>query len=561
MGVNLHVDLETLQLIQGPGQRSAFASLRFKRGDSALLRVVFLENGITPVTIGNPSELEIQIGIKPRNQFDHAYLAQSSVWTMPVAGDETPTYECELSLNTLEINTALNIGSATADELPEITLMGEITFREGTGEPTSTRTFIVVVENDVNRGTEGIPIEANPAYPAPGNIEILANKGIANGYAPLNADGKVPATHITLTTGATGATGSTGATGAAGPNSVTTATSTNLTGFISGNGTTVSGATAESQSNIPNTLVQRNEQGGGVIFSGTSGTGATITSASSVGAVIMSGSDVGAKISSGSGMGAILMSGSNIGAVIASSSSTGAAISSGSGIHLNVGNGKLVVANNGDLSFVGGMTLKTNVGNNLLFRSSNLNLTGTNNTGFGASVMSNISSGSFNVGVGAASLQNLTTGNSNVALGMEALQNLTTVGQNSALGNGSLRFVTTGAGNTGIGFRAGHANVPGQQENLTQGKNNTLLGNSAGVSSPIRNQSIALGYRATTQSDGELAIGAASAAIKGGTTGAAYNSTSHGITHTVTAPANPSTPVGWLDARINGTLVKIPLYQ
>lgn len=241
MGVNLHVDLETLQLIQGPGQRNAFASLRFKRGDAALLRVVFLENGITPVTIGNPSELEIQIGIKPRNQFDQPFIAQSSIWTMPVAGDETPTYECELSLNTLEINTALNIGSATADELPEITLMGEITFREGTGEPTSTRTFIVVVENDVNRGTEGIPIEANPAYPAPANIEILANKGIANGYAPLNADGKVPATHITLTTGA------------AGPNTITTATTTPLVGFLKGNGTTV---VASNNELVPNSRLE-----------------------------------------------------------------------------------------------------------------------------------------------------------------------------------------------------------------------------------------------------------------------------------------------------------------
>ena len=35
--------------------------------------------------------------------------------------------------------------------------MGEITWREGAGEPTSTRTFTVVVENDVNRGTEGVP--------------------------------------------------------------------------------------------------------------------------------------------------------------------------------------------------------------------------------------------------------------------------------------------------------------------------------------------------------------------------------------------------------------------
>ena len=152
MGVNLHVDLETLQLIQGPGQRSAVAALRFKRGDAARLRVVFLESGVTPVTIGDPDELEIQIGIKPRNQFDHSYLAHCVDWSMPSEGDDSPTYECFLSFNTLQLNSALNIGSATDDELPEITLMGEITWREGMGEPTSTRTFLVVVENDVGSG-------------------------------------------------------------------------------------------------------------------------------------------------------------------------------------------------------------------------------------------------------------------------------------------------------------------------------------------------------------------------------------------------------------------------
>ena len=196
MVVNLHIDLETLQLIQGPGLRSAVSSLRFKRGDAARLRVVFLESGITPVTIGNPSGLEIQIGIKPRNQFDHSYLAHSTDWSMPAEGDDTPTYECELSLNTQQLNTALNVGSATADELAEITLMGEITWREGNGEPTSTRTFLVVVENDVNRGDEGAPTDANPVYPPPQGIEMKVNKGAANGYAPLGAGGQVPYVNI-----------------------------------------------------------------------------------------------------------------------------------------------------------------------------------------------------------------------------------------------------------------------------------------------------------------------------------------------------------------------------
>ena len=174
MGVKLHVDLETLQLIQGPGQRSAVNSLRFKRGDAARLHVVFLENGVTPVTIGDPDTLEIQIGIKPRNQFDRSYLVHSADWTMPSGGDDTPTYGCAVNFNTQQLNSALNIGSPTAEELPEITLMGEITWREGTGEPTSTRTFLVVIENDVNRGDEGVPTDADPPYPAPDLIALLS---------------------------------------------------------------------------------------------------------------------------------------------------------------------------------------------------------------------------------------------------------------------------------------------------------------------------------------------------------------------------------------------------
>ncbi|MFZ9937893.1 MAG: hypothetical protein ACO3JG_12680 [Luteolibacter sp.] len=177
MGVKLHVDLETLQLIQGPGQRSAVSSLRFKRGDLAKLQVVFLENGITPVTIGDAGTLEIQIGIKPRNQYDRSYLVHSGDWSMPSEGDDTPAYGCSLSFNTLQLNAALNVGSPTAEELPEVTLMGEITWCEDAGEPTSTRTFIVVVENDVNRGDEGMPTDANPPYPPPSAFVMKSDEG------------------------------------------------------------------------------------------------------------------------------------------------------------------------------------------------------------------------------------------------------------------------------------------------------------------------------------------------------------------------------------------------
>ena len=349
MGVNLHVDLETLQLIQGPGQRSAVAALRFKRGDAARLQVVFLQNGLTPVTIGDPDELEIQIGIKPRNQFDHSYLAHCVDWSMPSEGDDTPTYECFLSFNTLQLNSALNVGSESSEELSEITLMGEITWREGMGEPSSTRTFLVVVENDVNRGTEGAPDDANPVYPPPQGIEMIANKGIANGYAPLDANGKVPTIHVPGTTTAT-----------------------------------------------PETLVQRDALGGGVSFGGgcvftdprVGGQNVTIISTggsndfdgdatalsisatgTGTGASISTsgGSGVGAFITSSSGAGALVQSSTGTGAIISSYSGTGAAISSLIGPHLNVGIGKFVVTNNGNASFTGNVTapnLATNNGSN-----------------------------------------------------------------------------------------------------------------------------------------------------------------------------------------------------
>ena len=173
--MRLHVDLETLQLIEGPGFRNPVASLRFKRGDGARLEVVFLENGTTPVAIGDPALLELRFGVKPRGRYESGYLAHTASWTLPAEGAENPVYRCSPSFNTVELDAALGVGSLAGPELAELTLMGEVTWREGSGEPTSTRTFLVVVENDVNRGTEGVPGSACPAYPAPGQLALRSD--------------------------------------------------------------------------------------------------------------------------------------------------------------------------------------------------------------------------------------------------------------------------------------------------------------------------------------------------------------------------------------------------
>ena len=168
--MKLYVDLETLELIEGPGFRNPVTSLRFKRGDAAKLVVAFLANGSTHESIGDPATLELRFGVKPRNRYDVGYLVHTADWTMPDPEADSPVYQCSPSFNTTELDSALQVGSSTGTELSEITLMGEITWREGVGSPTSTRTFIVVVENDVNRGTEGVPTSAEPSYPAPESL-------------------------------------------------------------------------------------------------------------------------------------------------------------------------------------------------------------------------------------------------------------------------------------------------------------------------------------------------------------------------------------------------------
>jgi hypothetical protein len=191
--VKLYVDLETLQLIEGPGFRSQVSALRFKRGDACPLELSFLKDGSTRVHMGDPSQLQIQFGLKPRLRYDVGYLVSATDWQLPATDAEAPVYLCQANFNTSELDSALGLGRTTGTELDEIILMGEISWNLSGELPTSTRTFQVVVENDVNRGNEGVPVSASPPYPSAHLIETRSSKGIANGYAPLDAGGKIPA--------------------------------------------------------------------------------------------------------------------------------------------------------------------------------------------------------------------------------------------------------------------------------------------------------------------------------------------------------------------------------
>jgi hypothetical protein len=594
MGVNLHVDLETLQLIQGPGQRSAVAALRFKRGDVARLQVVFLENGLTPVAIGNSNALEIQIGIKPRNQFDRSYLTQSTVWSMPAEGDDTPSYECVLGLNTLQLNSALNIDSPTAEELSEITLMGEITWREGTGEPTSTRTFLVVVENDVNRGTEGVPINADPAYPAPQNI-ALANLVVRHDIAQLLGlpaklqarqnigaddfvtkpllltaspvkDSAVSISNVTLYAAGAGtpAIQNTGVLHlvSVDPDGRRIYTSSgyieptgyrfdqNLPGEFSILTNLTSGANADFDS--------FDDLESWIWPAGVTPTVNEVPEASTIGQfAIVNETDL----------------------FIASSlaPTTWDPVKPTLAKELleiahSYGADRIVAPYSPNLTVqtyslpgrTGTLALNDGVG---LGRSGATNLilgkitgiTGTLNTGIGAQALESITSGGQNTSAGAQALSLCVSGLGNTAVGDQSLKAMISGAQCAVLGSRAGQYVT-GSHNTLIGSKAGAGpmatNVSGQSA-LTTGSNNTIVGSSSGVNNGARKQVIVLGRNATALKDGEFALGASGTGIRGGTTG----SIPDGLTEAITAPANTTTPVGWLEIRVNGTLFKTPLFQ
>jgi len=109
-----------------------------------------------------------------------------------------------------------------------------------------------------------------------------------------------------------------------------------------------------------------------------------------------------------------------------------------------------------------------------------------NNTAFGLSAQTAITSGLYNMSFGYESQKNLTTGNANVAIGHQAQKVVTTGGANIAIGYQSQDVLTTGSNN----ISGGNASLG----SLTTGSDNIAIGN--------------LALSAITTGSGNVAIGA-----------------------------------------------------
>jgi hypothetical protein len=188
----------------------------------------------------------------------------------------------------------------------------------------------------------------------------------------------------------------------------------------------------------------------------------------------------------------------------------------------------------------------------------NLSSIGTTAVGFGACEAN--STGYQNTGVGNVALLLNTTGYFNSGIGGLSMQYNTTGIHNTGIGSCSLRNQTTSQSNTGCGFATGY--------NTTTGSYNTTLGAFALFANTVGSNNIAIGYNANsnnTNYNNCIIIGANATAFRsndfvlGSTTNPIAVSTSVGSAGT--ASDLPSSPLGYLEIRLNGTLVKIPYYR
>lgn len=156
--MNLYFDLDTGNLVSGPGIRDQLASLTFKRGDTVPIALRFLTSSlVTELASGAAGK----IGLKALGNYDGAFLAAATSWTKTGTG-LTTVYNFTLNLATTELNTLLGVGAGA--DVPSTSGNFELEFVVD-GVTTSSNTVLATVNNDIIRGDESGPTDITPGTP------------------------------------------------------------------------------------------------------------------------------------------------------------------------------------------------------------------------------------------------------------------------------------------------------------------------------------------------------------------------------------------------------------
>ena len=122
-----------------------------------------------------PAEFDsIALGARSKDNLEEADLLFSVTDWAEVGTGDTLHYEAEINFGTTSIAAKFpeaNVTKRFQDALLDIELLNS-------GDPTLRRTIVsqwpVRIDRDINRGTEGVPVDGDPAYPLPGAIALKA---------------------------------------------------------------------------------------------------------------------------------------------------------------------------------------------------------------------------------------------------------------------------------------------------------------------------------------------------------------------------------------------------
>lgn len=186
--MRIYVDLDSLDIVVGPGDRSPVPELRFKRGTAPALELQFLRDGVPELL---PTGTVIRFGPKVSQKFDGTFVIFTDVFTAPSTVDGF--YRALPNFNTTALNTLLKSPDGDPDnDVPEVTLMAEFSWRTGAAAPQKSNTFSVVVANAVDNGSEVAPSEAGPSLDT--RISALESTAVR-----VNGDGGIDVAALTGT--------------------------------------------------------------------------------------------------------------------------------------------------------------------------------------------------------------------------------------------------------------------------------------------------------------------------------------------------------------------------
>lgn len=159
------IDLDTLKLVTSAADNREVTQVEAKRGDAAPFDITFLRSGVAE-SLAVDSVLTF--GAKPSGAYDTDAVVLHSDFT-----EATSIYSGSPSFSTAALDALFSIDLLTSNDPAYVDLMAEFTWRVGAGAPTTSRTFIFRVHNDVIRGDE-----TPPAYITAGT-PVNATYGLA----------------------------------------------------------------------------------------------------------------------------------------------------------------------------------------------------------------------------------------------------------------------------------------------------------------------------------------------------------------------------------------------